>query len=152
MTKTLVLVRHAHALSALDAHVQSDALRPLSPQGRQKAAETAARLKSMDLHPTRILTSPLLRAKQTADILSQALQCPAQTAVQLDGLYSEQTVKAFLLQQLQTDTTLVVVGHNPNITYVNHLFCGQVHSFLPGSFSVLNLASDALARLVTFGE
>ncbi len=42
--KTLIIVRHAHALPGYEAGVNSDAMRPLSVEGREKASVTAARL------------------------------------------------------------------------------------------------------------
>ena len=42
--KTLVLIRHSYALSRYEAGVSCDELRPLSAQGREKAALTAQRL------------------------------------------------------------------------------------------------------------
>ena len=152
MIKTLVLVRHAHALSRSEAQVETDALRPLSAEGQRKAVFTANRLKDLHLQPARILTSPLLRAKQTADILAQALACPAEEMAQLDGMHEDTAVRDFLCKQLETIDTLIAVGHNPNIAYVNHLLCGQIHSFVPGSFIVLHLENDKVLPSFVFGE
>lgn len=153
MIKTLVLVRHAHALSSFAAQVPTDAQRPLSPEGEEKAAFTARRLKELNLrHPARILTSPLVRAKQTASVLAQALGCPVIQATELDGLHNDTDVRDFLCEQLQTVDTLIAVGHNPNISYVNHLLCRQVHAFRPGSFSVLYIEDGKVLPSFIFGE
>lgn len=152
MIKTLVLVRHAHALSRAEAQVETDALRPLSAEGQRKAAFTANRLKGLHLQPARILTSPLLRAKQTAAILAQTLACPVEETAQLNGMQEDNEVRDFLCEQLETADTLVAVGHNPNIAYVNHLLCGQIHSFVPGSFIVLHLENNKALPSFVFGE
>ena len=152
MIKTLVLVRHAHALSSFAAHVQSDALRPLSPEGQEKAAFTARRLRELKLQHPQILTSPLLRAKQTAQIIGKELACSVEETPQLDGMHSDEDVRNFLCKQLQTVDTLIAVGHNPNISYVNHLLCGQVHAFMPGSFSVSCVENDKVLPSFVLGE
>lgn len=153
MIKTLILVRHAHALSALAAHVQSDGERPLSPEGREKAAFTAKRLKELNVGTPQLVTSPLLRARQTAEIIAGVLGCPAaQTVPELDGLHEDSTVRDFLCARLQTTDTLLAVGHNPNISVVNHLLCGQVRAFMPGSFSLLHLENGKVLPSFIFGE
>lgn len=152
MIKTLVLVRHAHALSAFAAHVQSDVLRPLSSEGQEKAAFTAQRLKELNLQHARILTSPLLRAKQTAQIIGKELACSVEGTVHLDGMHSDEDVRDFLCKQLQTVDALIAVGHNPNISLVNHLLCGQVYAFRPGSFAVLHMENGKVLPSFVFGE
>ena len=150
--KTLILVRHAQALSCIAAGVPSDELRPLSGEGRQKAAATALRLQALSLHPARILTSPLLRARQTAEILSRTFTCPVDTAEELDGFHPDKDVRDFLCNQLENTDVLLAVGHNPNISCVNHLLCGQMHAFRPGSFAVLNMENGKVPQFIVFGE
>ena len=140
--KTLILVRHAHALGALEAGVQKDALRPLSPQGLEKAAHTAKRLQN----------APLLRASQTADILSGVLKAPLQPCAELNGMHDDQAVCDFLIQQIQEANCLVAVGHNPNIAVVLHLLTGQTRHFSPGSFAILNMQKAQEPQLMSFEE
>lgn len=150
--KTLILVRHAHALGALEAGVQKDALRPLSPQGLEKAAHTAKRLQNAGCRTERILHSPLLRAAQTADILSGALNAPLQPCAELNGMYDDQAVCDFLIQQMQEANCLVAVGHNPNIAVVLHLLTGQTRHFSPGSFAILDMQNAQEPQLMSFEE
>jgi probable phosphoglycerate mutase len=57
----------------------------LTPAGRRQARELGARLAGLDTHPVRYLAcSPLRRARQTAEIVSQLLGLPI--AAELDGL------------------------------------------------------------------
>lgn len=149
--KTLVIVRHAHALPAYAAGVDSDAQRPLSPEGRQKAALTAARLDSLGIKPARILASPLLRARQTAAVLAEALHAPVEEAAELNGLKDEQNVCDFLREQLEHADCILAVGHNPNVTYVTHLLSGQVRTFHPASFAVIDM-TDQSPQITYFGE
>ena len=149
--KTLVIVRHAHALPAYAAGVDSDAQRPLSTEGREKALLTAERLNTLGIKPARILSSPLLRAKQTAAVLAEVLHAPVEEAAELNGLKDEQDVCDFLREQMESADCILAVGHNPNVTYVTHLLAGQVRTFLPGSFAVIDMTGTS-PRLTYFGE
>lgn len=68
---TLILVRHAHAGSRRE-WTGDDRVRPLSPRGEKQARWIAKRL--VDLEPTRILSSPALRCRQTVEPLAERLQ------------------------------------------------------------------------------
>ena len=152
MNKTLILIRHAHALSRYEAAVQTDDERPLSEQGRQKAARSAQTLNERALKPQKILTSPLLRAVQTAQILADTFHVPVEQVPLLDGFHPDMQVHDFLLEQMAAYDTLIVVGHNPCISYVTALFCGQVRPFAPASFAIISLEDKTPPQLVFFGD
>ena len=61
----LYLVRHAKA-----APGDPDELRPLTPEGREEARRLAERLAAE--RPDAVVTSPLLRARETAEVLARA--------------------------------------------------------------------------------
>ena len=150
--KTLILVRHANALSGLEARVNTDAERPLSQEGQKKADKTAQTLKSRGIKPDIILTSPLLRAVQTAETLSQTLGGQLSKETILNGLHADREVCEFLAEQMHEHDTVIAVGHNPNVAYVLHLFCKEVRHFAPGSFAVLNFENPHHPQLTYFGE
>lgn len=68
----LHLLRHAHAGDPAEWEGPDDA-RPLSRRGRRQAERLGALLVSRDIRPDVIVTSPLVRAAQTADIVGSAL-------------------------------------------------------------------------------
>lgn len=150
--KTLIIVRHANALSGWEARVNTDAERPLSPEGIQKAAQTAQALKARAIAPDIILTSPLLRAVQTADTISQTIGGQISKETVLNGLHADREVCEFLANQMQEHNTVIAVGHNPSVAYVLHLFCKEIHHFAPGSFAVLNFENPHHPQLTYFGE
>lgn len=152
MSKTLILVRHAHALSRYEAAVPTDSARPLSEQGRQKALQNAQLLAARAQRPQRILTSPLLRAVQTAQILADTLRAPVVRENMLDGFRNDADVRDFLLEQLAHTDCLLAVSHNPCITYVCALLSGQVRPFAPASFAVLRAEEEQPLQLIDFGE
>ena len=66
----LLLIRHAKAEDA--AVWSSDAVRPLAPEGRRQAQHLGARLVELGLACDQLLASPLLRARETAELLHAA--------------------------------------------------------------------------------
>lgn len=152
MKKILILVRHAHALPGYIAQVSSDAQRPLSEQGLQKADLTAHRLEQLELRPQCILTSPLLRAVQTAQALGHVLKAPVVQETVLNGLKPDQEVCAFLKEQLVHYDSIVAVSHNPSISYVTHLLTGHLYTFAPGSFVTIEFDENLTPHQAVFGE
>ena len=150
--KKLILVRHAHALSCLEAKVSSDRLRPLSIRGQEKARQTAQSLRAQNIHPQIIVTSPLERAVETAKLLADTLNAPVQTESILNGFAAEEEICHFLAEQFGSYDTVVAVGHNPNITYVTHALVRQIRPFAPGSFAIINMEDVTQPQLIYFGE
>jgi len=89
--------------------------RPLTPEGKKKTADAARGLRTLDLELTSIYTSPLPRAVQTAEILSDILQLPRPRM--LDVLRPETPVRR-LFAELRTlrGETPVLVGHEPMLS------------------------------------
>lgn len=106
----VLLVRHAIALDR-DTPGIADHLRPLTEEGAAKFRKTARSLAAL-LTPDLILTSPLLRAKQTAEIL--AAQWPAVVARESEPL-GNGSRRAFeeALSKLADARLVVAVGHEP---------------------------------------
>jgi len=69
----LYFFRHGIALDKEDPSVTTDAARPLTEDGIRKTRAAAEGLKRMEIPFDRILTSPWLRAIQTASILAEVL-------------------------------------------------------------------------------
>jgi len=109
-------MRHATAAEAAG----SDALRPLSEQGRQEARQAAEALRQRDSRPSIILTSPRLRAKETAEIVATVLGVPMEVR---EGLNCGATAAAYL-DALRPDDgrDVLVVAHNPEISAFATLF------------------------------
>lgn len=69
----LHLFRHGKAVPRDDASIERDAERPLTEEGQQQIREAAAGIGTLGIEPDRILTSPYVRAQQTAKIAQEAL-------------------------------------------------------------------------------
>jgi phosphohistidine phosphatase len=108
----LLIIRHAIAAER-GAPGMSDDERPLTPEGRKKFREAAAGLASVVERPAALLTSPLLRARQTAAIAAAAWGRlkPQELAALADGDFDG---LAAAIAKQPPDATVVLVGHEPH--------------------------------------
>jgi phosphohistidine phosphatase len=107
------------------SQIERDELRALTKVGRKKIAQVADRLARLDVTFDLIVTSPLLRAHQTAQILIDK-QLSSQLEVSED-LKPQGNLPAWLMwwQARTFDkpiSTLAVVGHEPNLSHWAELF------------------------------
>lgn len=72
----LYLVRHGIAVDRTDPKSPPEPERPLTAKGVQKSRQAALGLKEMGVKPDVILSSPYVRAAQTAEIFAEALGVP----------------------------------------------------------------------------
>ena len=111
----LYLVRHGIAEDTDPMGVRSDAERALTPEGVKKADEAARGLRALNVRPDRIGSSPMVRAKETADVLARVL-CPKVTieecAFLAEGAETEKAVD--WLRESPVDSAMLV-GHMPQI-------------------------------------
>jgi phosphohistidine phosphatase len=110
----VMLVRHAVAFEHDGKRWPNDDLRPLSPEGIEKFRKTAAGLKAILEPPERVLTSPLVRARQTAQLLRDVAAWPE--AQELDLLSSTESVAILKLLNTQPDGSVALVGHEPGLS------------------------------------
>jgi len=147
------LVRHAHADSEVPEGLDDEA-RALTHKARAEVydhfASLAKRMRGVDL----VLTSPLVRTVQTAQILviAQQLDVPLRAHRSLLPDMPVGSQEALLASHL--DQTLVLVGHNPSMpamtAHLLHL-AQFPRSMKPGTVTGLELdALDAPARLLFF--
>jgi len=126
----LYLIRHGIAANRED-YSQGDRQRPLTPEGIKKTTKVARRLQELGIQFDLILTSPLVRAQQTAEILqtvglSKALQTSSDLAPEGDLLSWWQEGKKWRKYE-----NLALVGHEPNLGHWAELLVwGEVKSRL----------------------
>ncbi|XFA72030.1 phosphohistidine phosphatase SixA [Thermosynechococcaceae cyanobacterium Okahandja] len=115
---TLLFVRHGIAVER-DVFAGPDGDRPLTAKGEKKTQQVAQRLLDVGLEAELILSSPLLRARQTAEILLEA--GVASDLMFSDLLTPTGSFSAWLTWlerwRQQHDGALVVVGHEPNLSH-----------------------------------
>ena len=125
----MILVRHAKA-----APGQPDELRPLTPSGRE-----AARLLGLLLaerNPDAVVSSPLLRARQTAEELASAANLEAQVN---EALAPGATVSSLRAAVAGLGETVIAVGHQPDCGEIVLALTGREVSFPTAGFAELEL-------------
>ncbi len=126
------LVRHGEA-----APGEPDDLRPLTATGRETARAVGARLAREGVHPDAIVSSPLLRARETAAEIGRALGCEPETDERLAPGTTAELVRAAVAGR---GDEVVVVGHQPDCGLVAaELSGGPAPAFPPGGLAVLEL-------------
>lgn len=112
----LLLIRHAHAgdKAAWAASGRPDGERPLSQEGRETMRRAAPALRCLVPRLDRLATSPLVRAAETAQIVSGAYdQLPAEIVDALRAGGDATELLAWIREQPR-GSTLALVGHNPD--------------------------------------
>ena len=129
----LVIVRHAEAASG-----EPDELRPLTPAGREAARALGQRLADEGLEPDAVLTSPLLRARETAAELAR----PAGLEPEPDErLAPGATAEAVRAAAEERGETVIVVGHQPDCSRIAAaLVGGEEPAFPPGGMLAIELS------------
>jgi phosphohistidine phosphatase len=120
----VILVRHAIAHERNRVRWPNDALRPLTTAGIRKFRKAASGLTRCLPKDAVLLTSPFVRARETAAILADALG--RGKASECAELASGEPVQAcFDLLRKRKEHTLVLVGHEPNLgNFLAAAVCG----------------------------
>jgi phosphohistidine phosphatase len=119
----LYLVRHGVAVDRDDPDCPPDTERPLTPKGMKKTHAAALGLFALDVKPDAILTSPWLRAVQTAEIFCEVIGFSSSKIVRSDALKGTSTPAELLrdLSKLKAKEVMCF-GHEPHL----HLVIGQI--------------------------
>jgi phosphohistidine phosphatase len=109
----LYIVRHAEA-----APGSPDELRALTPEGHTQARELGRRLRDEGVEPDAVLSSPFLRARETARDLGLGEPVPS------EHLAPGATVDDVRSAVAGRGETVLIVGHQPD--------CGRIAAALTG--------------------
>jgi phosphohistidine phosphatase len=111
----LYIVRHGYAGQHGDPDYPDDTIRPLTKKGRKQMRKVAKKLARRGFSPTIVVTSPLVRCRQTADAIRERLDAEPEV-VELEALRPggelEQVVNWSNEQQVEE---LAWVGHAPDV-------------------------------------
>ena len=107
----IYFLRHGIAVEAEDWK-GNDYDRPLTDEGRKKMAKEAAAIRDLDLELDAILTSPLVRAKDTAEIVAKELKRSAADDERLADDFDIEALEAILRDHADAKA-LMFVGHEP---------------------------------------
>jgi phosphohistidine phosphatase len=110
----IYLIRHSNAVDPGTPGYEDDSTRPLTEKGRDKMKAIASALKRLDIQPDLIISSPYVRARQTAEILAKVLKYKHELTFSealipmgnADNIIGE-------INEKYTVDELVLVGHEP---------------------------------------
>src|SRR5215831_18400087 len=111
----IYLIRHGIAYEPDTPGYEDDTQRPLTEKGRDKMKKIAAALNKLGVKPDFILSSPYIRAKQTAEIVAKALKYKKDKLVYsnlLTPMGQSEPILAEITEKYMGDE-LAIVGHEP---------------------------------------
>ncbi|MDZ4199297.1 MAG: phosphohistidine phosphatase SixA [Kiritimatiellia bacterium] len=112
----ICLMRHGIAADPGKAGVRTDADRPLTTEGRDKTEQMARALQRLKIRPQRILSSPLRRARETAEIVGGILDAKVETAAFLKP--GGEPEDALIRIRAEAFQSVFLVGHMPDLSYL----------------------------------
>ena len=128
----LYIIRHAWAGHYGDPQWPDDGLRPLTDEGTARFARVVARLAERGFAPQLIATSPLVRCRQTAQIVAEGLSGEPQV-VELDELMPGRDLAALLrwtAEQAEHHDQVAWVGHAPDVGRLTGDLIGQPDAWI----------------------
>lgn len=135
----LYLLRHGIA----EDLATSDFDRELSKRGRRRVAASAKVMQRLGLAPRRIFTSPRLRARQTADIVAEALGRRATLAEAVDFGFGIGDIRR-LTRNMSADDEVMFVGHNPDMSLLASEITGVDTSLKKGGLARIDVIGTAV--------
>jgi phosphohistidine phosphatase len=110
----IYLIRHSNAIDPGTPGYEDDSLRPLTEKGRDKMKRISAALKELDVKPDLIISSPYVRAKQTAEILAKVLKYKHELIFNemLVPMGNPDNIIGEINEKYSVDE-LILVGHEP---------------------------------------
>jgi phosphohistidine phosphatase len=145
MIEQLYILRHGIAVPHGTPGIADDD-RPLTPKGEDRMREIGKGLAKLDLGIERIVTSPLPRARRTAEIVAGALKM-RDTLEDADALRSgadPAAIRDWL--RGRPESRLMIVGHNPALSdLVDRMVLGDSNAML------VDVKKGGIAALVRAG-
>lgn len=143
MAISLYLLRHAIAVERGTPGFEEDRLRPLTDEGRAKMERIAAGMRALKLEFDVVLTSPYVRARETAEIAAAALDRKSRLQME-PALRADRSPQEFvnkLASKFADKDQVLAVGHEPFLSSLATLLLG-----MPGRSAVV-MKKGALCKL-----
>jgi phosphohistidine phosphatase len=139
--KTLFLIRHAK--SSRDDPALADKDRPLNDRGKRDAPKMGMRLAKRRAKPDLILSSPAVRALETAKIIAKKVDYKRKNIVVDDRLYAVEADELLdVVRKLGDEVErAMLIGHNPELTELAHRLSSKI-THMP-TCAVAEFAFDA---------
>jgi phosphohistidine phosphatase len=138
-SSSLYLVRHAIAAER-GSDWPDDTKRPLTSKGISRMRDVVAGLDDLEVRIELVLTSPLLRAKQTADLLANGLKpVPAVEILNELGPGGAPAKVAEALGSVSARRSVALVGHEPGL--------GELAAWLVGAKTPFEFKKGGICRI-----
>ena len=122
----LYLLRHAIAVEFGSPGAATDAERPLSPEGIKKMRKIALGMKVLDLSFDLILSSPYVRARETAEIVAREFASVLEFTPLLAVGGDPAALVAEVAARSRDMSDVLLVGHEPQLSrLISHLLSGN---------------------------
>jgi len=144
MSVTLYFLRHGQAGNRAEWQ-GDDSARPLTTDGKRRMQREAAAIRALGVSPEVILSSPLVRAQQTAEILAEGLDLRDRlvTDRRLGPGFDPRQLKA-LLAAHRDASALLLVGHEPDFSdTISRLIGGGRLDLKKGGLALVELEDRA---------
>jgi len=139
----LYILRHGEAAEHGDPRYKNDADRPLTPKGIQRTKALAHALRQLDITFDVIFSSPLVRAREMAEVVERGLRLHGRLELTEHLAPSGDVEK--LVHQLNkvrpAPESILLVGHEPYLSSLISLLCTG------GSHLSLTLKKGGLCRM-----
>ncbi len=131
--KTLYLIRHAKA--ELTSNNSKDFYRALATSGMIDAARMARNLANSGAKPDLIIASPAERTTRTAEIFADQLKYNSEKVIYDEVLYDGRLQEYLkVINEIAPNfNDVILVGHNPNISYIAEYLTGDEIGDVPTS-------------------
>ncbi|MGD0653606.1 MAG: histidine phosphatase family protein [Thermoguttaceae bacterium] len=141
----LYIIRHAWAGQYGDPEWPDDTQRPLTEKGRKRFAALVGILSRRGMTPSLIATSPIVRCRETAQILAQNL-IDRPEVIQRQELLPHgdlESLLAWSAQQAEKHRQIAWVGHAPDVGQLTAALIGQPNAsirFAKGAVAALRFS------------
>ncbi|MFC2124919.1 histidine phosphatase family protein [Bacteroidota bacterium] len=131
MIKSLLLIRHAQAKTKEPGEKDID--RSLNEAGVMESLRIGRYLSKEEVNIEQIMTSHARRAFETATLISESLKLDPNKITELEDLYeaSARTLLDRINQFEESFCCVVLIGHNPALTFLGEYLSSQPIGFLP---------------------
>jgi phosphohistidine phosphatase len=121
----LYVIRHAEAVPLGEQGIRHDEERPLTPTGEAQAEALSRAFGRLGVRLDALLTSPLVRARQTAERLAT----PSASLTECPSLSPGRKKRQVLDRVRETKGEAVgIVGHNPDLSELVGWLVGDKHA------------------------
>lgn len=151
----LFILRHGVAVPRGSSEYPDDGQRPLTPRGTKGMRKIAKGLRAMGLSFDHVFSSPLVRTRQTAEIVVEKLQ-PDRSIEYIAHLQPDGDREVFVgqtLTQCGEGDTVLIVGHEPYLSgLISLLVCGDDSlnmNFKKGGLCKLSIPSLRVGKCAT---